>query len=92
MGWQNVPYRPSRAVSASYSFGVANQQIPFHVDRVTPQTTTGLTPAEHLMGRMLRTHLDLLHPDTLHQIIDKQNKQKLSPPTTVKKFAIGDKL
>ena len=32
--------------------------------RITPQTTTGLSPAELLMGRKLRTHLDLLHPDT----------------------------
>lgn len=32
--------------------------------RVTPHTTTGRSPAELLMGRRLRTHLDLLHPDT----------------------------
>ena len=29
----------------------------------TPQTTTGVSPAELLMGRKLRTHLDLLVPD-----------------------------
>ena len=29
--------------------------------RVTPQATTGISPAELLMGRRLRTHLDLLH-------------------------------
>ena len=31
--------------------------------RITPQTTTELLPAELLMGRRLRSHLDLLHPD-----------------------------
>jgi transposase InsO family protein len=30
--------------------------------RITPQTTTGLSPAEMLMGRKLRNTLDLLHP------------------------------
>ena len=30
--------------------------------RVTPQATTGIAPAELLMGRRLRTHLDLLFP------------------------------
>ena len=33
--------------------------------RITPQTTTGVSPAQLLMGRRLRTHLDLLHPDTV---------------------------
>ena len=31
--------------------------------RTTPHTATGCTPAEILMGRRLRTRLDLLHPD-----------------------------
>ena len=35
--------------------------------RVTPQTTTRLSPAELLVGRRLRTHLDLLHPDSSHK-------------------------
>ena len=32
--------------------------------RITPQTTTGVYPAQLLMARRLKTHLDLLHPDT----------------------------
>ena len=32
--------------------------------RITPQTTTGVSPTQLLMGRRLRTHLHLLHPDT----------------------------
>ena len=31
--------------------------------RVTPHTTTQLSPAELMMGRKLRTRLDLLRPD-----------------------------
>ena len=36
----------------------------FHY-RTTPHTTTGVTPAELLVGRRLRTHLDLIHPDLM---------------------------
>ena len=32
--------------------------------RVTPQATTGIAPTELLMGRRIRTHLDLLYPTT----------------------------
>ena len=31
--------------------------------RITPHSTTGTTPSELLMGRKLRSHLDLLFPD-----------------------------
>ena len=40
--------------------------------RVTPQTTAGLSPAQLLMDRRLRTTLDLLHPDTSKRVEDKQ--------------------
>ena len=36
----------------------------FHY-RTTPHTTTGVTPAELLMGRRLHTHLVLIHPDLM---------------------------
>ena len=44
--------------------------------RTTPHTTTGRTPAELLMGRKLRTRLDLLQPDLRTRIIGKQTAQK----------------
>ena len=42
--------------------------------RVTPHTTTGISPAELLMGRRLRTHLDLLYPDISVRMENKAEK------------------
>ena len=44
--------------------------------RITPQTSTGLSPAELLMGRRLRTRLDLIHLDTAKKVVEKQDKLK----------------
>ncbi|CAM4597728.1 unnamed protein product [Leuciscus chuanchicus] len=44
--------------------------------RITPQTMTGLSPAEMLMSRRLRSTLDLLLPDMKSKIRKKQLKQK----------------
>lgn len=46
----------------------------FHY-RTTPHTTTGVTSAELLMGRHLRTHLDLMHPDLMTDVEKKQERQ-----------------
>ena len=35
--------------------------------RITPQTTTGIAPAESLLGRKPRARLNLLHPFHRHQ-------------------------
>ena len=43
--------------------------------RVTPQATTGIAPAELLMGRRLRTHLDLLFPTVQERVQGKQREQ-----------------
>ena len=40
--------------------------------RLTPQTITGLSPAEMLMGQKLRKQLDLLHPDTSNRMTQKK--------------------
>ena len=42
----------------------------FHY-RNTPHETTGLIPAELLLGRKPRTHLDLIHPDIATHVEDK---------------------
>uniref|UniRef100_A0A8C1UFQ7 Integrase catalytic domain-containing protein n=1 Tax=Cyprinus carpio TaxID=7962 RepID=A0A8C1UFQ7_CYPCA len=44
--------------------------------RITPQTTTGLAPAEMLLGRKPKSHLDLLHPDVGEKVRVQQEKQK----------------
>ena len=58
--------------------------------RITPQTSTGLSPAELLMGRRLHTRLDLLPPDSTQRVVDKQEKQKSQART--REFSVGDKL
>uniref|UniRef100_A0A5S6Q373 RNA-directed DNA polymerase n=1 Tax=Trichuris muris TaxID=70415 RepID=A0A5S6Q373_TRIMR len=48
---------------------------------VTPSTTTGLSPAELLMGRKLKICLDRLHPD---YAVERQLKQDAHLPTHVR--------
>lgn len=62
--------------------------------RITPQTTTGTSPAELLMGRRLRTHLDLLYPDLDAKVRIKQLKQKAAHDGSAQDriFEVGDKV
>lgn len=53
--------------------------------RVTPQTTTGLSPAELLLGRKLRCTLDLIHPDLNRKVLKKQEQQSRDHDTKAKK-------
>ena len=43
--------------------------------RVTPHTTTGLSPAELLLGRKLRCTLESIHPDLNNRVQKKQERQ-----------------
>ena len=45
--------------------------------RSTPHTTTGMSPAELLLGRKLRTRLDSIRPDVRQRVAARQLKQKL---------------
>ena len=60
--------------------------------RITPHTVTGVAPAELLMGRRLRSHLDLLKPNLTETVQSKQLKQKLSRDNekSFRKFSEGD--
>ena len=60
--------------------------------RITPHTTTGIAPAELLMGRRLRSRLDLLFPTVSQKVESKQLKQKKEHDATkpVRTFSIGD--
>ena len=44
--------------------------------RTTPHTTTGVTPAELLLGRCLRTRLSCVRPDIAARVQDKQAQQQ----------------
>ncbi|XP_056098696.1 uncharacterized protein K02A2.6-like [Rhinichthys klamathensis goyatoka] len=44
--------------------------------RITPQSTTGLSPAEMLQGRKLRSTLDFIHPDRRRRVERQQSFQK----------------
>ena len=62
--------------------------------RITPQSTTGVSPAELLMGKRLRTRLDLLKPDIHKRVEEKQAKQKEAHDTSARfrEFSQGDKV
>ena len=65
----------------------------FHY-RITPHTTTGLSPSEMLLGRKLRSRLDFLKPDIQQKVIQKQAKQKSDHDkhSQTRNFAEGDKV
>ena len=44
--------------------------------RITPQTTTGISPAQLMMGRRLHSHLDLLLPSIADKVQRNQSLQK----------------
>ena len=86
----SAPYHPSsnglaeRAVQV-FKTGMKRMTVGPLNDRIsqflfayrrTPQTTTGHSPAELLMGRNLRSRLDLIHPDVSGRVALKQQKQK----------------
>ena len=62
--------------------------------RVTPQATTGIAPAELLMGRRIRTYLDLLYPTIKQRVRSHQMVQKESGDahTRTRQFNPGDRV
>ena len=44
--------------------------------RITPQTTMGISPAQLMLGRQLRSHLDLLLPNVADKVQRNQSLQK----------------
>ncbi len=60
--------------------------------RITPHTTTGVPPAELLMGRRLQSRLVLLYPELSQKVQSQQLKQKRSHDSTktLRSFQVGD--
>ena len=60
--------------------------------RTTPQSTTGLTPAEMILGHKPRTHLDLIKPHIAERVEWKQEQQKATHDSKAnpRSFQIGD--
>ena len=60
--------------------------------RRTPHTTTGVPPAELLLGRIPRSHLDLLKPDVSLRVKAKQRAQQENHDVHAKerKFEVGE--
>ena len=58
--------------------------------RNTPHSTTGLTPAKLLLGRNLRTRLDLLKPNTAEHVEHKQWNQKASHDNSISSHPFKD--
>uniref|UniRef100_A0AAR2J520 Uncharacterized protein n=1 Tax=Pygocentrus nattereri TaxID=42514 RepID=A0AAR2J520_PYGNA len=62
--------------------------------RITPQSTTGRSPAEMLQGRRLRCTLDIGHPDLRAKVERKQYSQKKhhDKHRQERSFQVGDAL
>ena len=60
--------------------------------RITPQTTTGVAPAQLLMECRLRSRMDRLFPDLSQHVVKHQSKQAEQHDTTkpLRTFKIGD--
>ena len=59
--------------------------------RTTPQTSTGLSPSELLMGRRLRCKLTLLHPDAGSRVKLQQERMCMRK-SKLRSFSEGEKL
>lgn len=63
--------------------------------RITPQTTTGIAPAELLLGRKPRSRLDILKPTVEDRVERKQQQQQKTghdKRSRVRQFTIGEQV
>ena len=62
--------------------------------RLTPQSTTGISPAEMLLGRQPRSRLDLLKPHTADRVENSQLRQKKQHDARAKdrELRVGDRV
>jgi hypothetical protein len=62
--------------------------------RSTPNSVTGLSPAELLLGRKIKTRIDLVHNDVVSNVNKARNSQKLAHDVNSKfrEFFVNDKV
>ena len=103
---KSTPYHPAsnglaeRAVQTFKAFmkksttGTINAHVSRFLSRygITPHSTTGVSPAEMLLGRRPRTRLDLLRPDINNRVQLRKQSQKWhhDQKARERKFQRGD--
>ena len=60
--------------------------------RNTKQTVTGMSPAELMFGKTLRTRLDLLRPDLKQSVKSNQKKQVDNSTSRVRTISVGERI
>ena len=70
-------FKESMKRSSGDSLNTCVQRFLFRY-RITPHTTTGIAPAQLLLGRLPCSHLYLLKPNVATCVQSKQNAQKTS--------------
>ena len=82
----SAPYHPSSNGLAEQAVQIVKKGLQKVTDgsvvtrlatsyRVTPQSTTGVSPAQLLLGHQPRTRLDMLRPDINSRVEDKQTQR-----------------
>ena len=88
--WKSSPYHPSSNGLAEKAVQIVKQGLKrikggsindrlvklLFSYRITPHTTTGVSPAQLLMGRNLKSRFDLLKPNVSTRVEQKQQQQK----------------
>ena len=106
--WKIAPYHPASKGLAERALQILKQglkkikngsmeeilaRLLFNY-RITPQSTTGASPAQLLFGRNLKSHLDSLKPDISCRVEHKQQMQKSAHDRHAKSryFVEGDEV
>ena len=90
--WKSSPYHPSSNGLAEKAVQIVKQGLKkmkegtlndklsrlLFTYRITPHSTTGISPSELLMGRNLKSRFDLLKPNIAVRVEQRQQQQKHS--------------
>ena len=106
--WKSIPYHPSSNGLAEKAVQIVKQGLKrmkegsvsdrlsrvLFTYRITPHSTTGVPPAQLLMGRNLKSRFDLLKPNLTTRVEQKQQQQKHNHYTHAvpRKFQEGEEV